>query len=674
MKKITLFASALILGSSVQAQLFSDDFESYAVGSYLGPQSTQWRTWSAAGEGTAEDVTITNNNASSGSNSIYFSSVGANGGPQDVILDFGQLYNSGEFHWGSAFYINAGKSGYFNFQGSNTIGGVYAMDVFMENGIINVQNGANIVLSTPYPAATWFDMEIVANLTTKIWEMKINGMSVGKWVGATNSVRYVDYYPLNGSQFYVDDVMFDPVTYTASTNNASAANLTLGSNFANTNGSPSFTVVNTGSSTITSFDAKLVYNGTTLTENVTGLTLGANQSTTVNFSSVLIAAGMMPATANIFNINGAGADDNTMDDTTRIVLNPIVPAPGKMVVGEEGTGTWCQWCPRGAVFMDRFEQDYASLGLWAGIAVHNNDPMEVTPYDDGMAFTGFPGAKVDRSNSVDPSGMQPSFESRIQMAPTAAIEVGANFDPITRVLQISGTFDFQAAANSNYKVAFVLTEDGVTGTTGYAQSNAYAGGGNGAMGGYESLPNPVPASQMVYDHVARDIRPSFGGFQNSFTGTINPGDQKNVYYTFVLPGEWDTDNMHIIVMLIAPSGQIDNAGSATISEAQTNGYDGSGVNAGSQVGLNELDQVDASFKMYPNPTSDKVSLTFNLKNETNVEVMVMDIQGKVIAQRAYGSMNGSSVIEYNAAGLTPGVYMVEVLLDGEKMTRRLVVE
>jgi hypothetical protein len=78
--------------------------------------------------------------------------------------------------------------------------------------------------------------------------------------------------------------------------------------------------------------------------------------------------------------------------------------------------------------------------------------------------------------------------------------------------------------------------------------------------------------------------------------------------------------------------------------------------------------------MYPNPTSGQVALSFNLKNETNVEVMVMDIQGKVIAQRAYGSMNGSSVIEYNAAGLTPGVYVVEVLLDGEKITRRLVVE
>ena len=50
-----------------------------------------------------------------------------------------------------------------------------------------------------------------------------------------------------------------------------------------------------------------------------------------------------------------------------------------------------------------------------------------------------------------------------------------------------------------------LTEDGVRRvmTSGYNQVNAYAGNALGPMGGFESLPNPVPAAQMVYDHVAR---------------------------------------------------------------------------------------------------------------------------------------------------------------------------
>ena len=96
MKKATILLSSLIAASSVNAQIFSDDFEGYNVGDYIGPPSTEWTTWSGT-EGGAEDAQVTSAQASSGSNSIYFSSTDPNGGPQDVILDFGQQYTSGVF-------------------------------------------------------------------------------------------------------------------------------------------------------------------------------------------------------------------------------------------------------------------------------------------------------------------------------------------------------------------------------------------------------------------------------------------------------------------------------------------------------------------------------------------------------------------------------------------------
>ena len=83
---------------------------------------------------------------------------------------------------------------------------------------------------------------------------------------------------------------------------------------------------------------------------------------------ILIAAGANNLTVTISNINGQGQDDNNTDDQKVITVDPIVPATGKMVIGEEATGTWCQWCPRGAVYMDLFEQKYSIY--WEGIAVH----------------------------------------------------------------------------------------------------------------------------------------------------------------------------------------------------------------------------------------------------------------------------------------------------------------
>jgi len=64
----------------------------------------------------------------------------------------------------------------------------------------------------------------------------------------------------------------------------------------------------------------------------------------------------------------------------------------------------------------------------------------------------------------------------------------------------------------------------------------------------------------------------------------------------------------------------------------------------------------------------------NLKKESTVEVRLVDLAGKQIAARNYGSMNGSSTIQLNTAELTAGVYVVEVTINNEKMIKRLIIE
>lgn len=673
MKRITYLIAALFVGSSVQAQLFTDDFEGYATGSYVGPQSTNWTTWSgAAGEGTSEDVMVTEAQASSGTKSIYFSSSAASGGPQDVILDFGPVFNSGIFTYESDFYINSGKNAYFNFQANNTVGQVWALNVNMNAGQIVIDDAitSDLAIGT-YSPATWFTLKIEANLTLNVWKAYVNDVQFGQWENGVNSLASIDLFPIQNSQFYVDNVMFDHQTVTLPNLNAMASSLVMGGNIATQVVDPVVRVKNAGTTAITSFDVELDYNGMQYTENITGVNLASLANYDVVFTGVNLAAGSNVATATISNING-GSDDNAADNVIVLTVNPVVPAPGKMVVGEEATGTWCQWCPRGAVFMDKFENDFGQF--WAGVAVHNGDPMTVPAYDSGIGtlIGGYPSALVDRGTDVDPSAMSTDFYTRLQVAPTAFITNGANWNSTTRTLDVSISADFQMAANNNYKIACVLTEDDVTGTgSGWSQSNAYAGGGNGVMGGYESLPNPVPAAQMVYDHVARQIAPSFGGFAGSFPATVNVGETHTVNFSFVLPAGWDENEMHIIGMLIAPNGRIDNAGKATITEAVANGY----VN-GSSAGLFETndEQIDAMFKLYPNPASDFAVVALQLNADSDVSMKLIDMSGKVLASRNYGTMNGISEIMLNTSDLTAGVYLVEVTVNGSKMIKRLIVE
>ena len=669
MKKTFLFVIGTMVSSLTYSQIFSDDFESYAPGSYVGPQSTSWTTWSGT-EGGAEDAQVTNNQASSGSNSIYLSSTSANGGPQDVVLDFGPLYNSGVFTFQSDFYVNSGKTGYFNFQASQTIGQTWALNVNFNAGDMYIDDGitSNLVVST-YPQASWFTLKIEANLTLKVWKAFIDGNLVGTWINGVNSLASTDFYPVQNSQFYVDDVSFDHQPYSLSNLNGMMAMAYLGGELAGQNVTPKLTVVNAGSTVINSFDVNLNYGGNNYSQSVTGVNIASTSNYAVTLNSLPLVAGNQIYTATVSNVNGS-TDDVSSDDTLVGSINPVVPAVGKMVVSEEGTGTWCQWCPRGAVFMDQFNSKYSQF--WAGIAVHNGDPMTVTDYDAafGGLISGYPSALVDRGNDVDPSGMTPDFLTRVQIAPKALITNGATWDALTRTLNVSVTANFQSGANNNYKLACVLTEDGVTGTgSGYNQSNAYSGGNNGVMGGYESLGNPVPAAQMVYDHVARAIAPSFSGYTNSFPATVAAGEQHTINFSFVLPATWDENEIHIVGLLIDPTGKIDNAGKATITEAVSNGY----VN-GSNAGLFEAssNQLDESVKVSPNPVDNETFLHFNIKKESFVSISLSDLSGKTIASKQFNLTPGTWSQTIPMDQLTSGIYLIHINLGGDNKTIKIV--
>ena len=259
--------------------------------------------------------------------------------------------------------------------------------------------------------------------------------------------------------------MFDHTPYSAPALNAAISGFNMNGNIVGLDVMPTVTVVNAGTSAINAFDVTVDYNGMQYVENVTGQNLTSGQSLDVNFTtSIPLVGGSMTATATVSNVNG-GNDDDASDDDACAIMDPVVPAVGKVVVGEEGTGTWCGWCPRGTVFMDRYETEYQQY--WAGITVHNGDPMTVAEYDTPFSalIGGYPSALVDRGSEVDPSGMSTDFFTRLAVAPAAFMSNGATWDPSTRELVVSVTADFQIAGNNSYKMLCVLTEDGVTGTT-----------------------------------------------------------------------------------------------------------------------------------------------------------------------------------------------------------------
>ena len=612
-------------------------------------------------------------------NSIYFSTSTQNGGPTDLVKHFGVM-NTGQFSLQFNMFVETGKAGYFNLQKTATLGQTWTMDCFFQdNGTMAMSNAQGLDFSASYPQNAWFNFRLDVNFNTNVWEVFIDNVSAGTFANPINQVEAIDIFPVDGNSpyscgYYIDDFQYTVTPYTLpSLNGAATYVTTIEGAIAGAVATPKVTIRNLGTTTINTARIDVDYNGNNINTMLSSLNLASLASTTITMPGTFtLVAGQHDMVATISQVNGGGADGDASDDATTMSYDPIIPAVGKMVVVEEATGTWCQYCPRGAVYMEMMSNKYPDF--FAGIAVHNNDPMTVTAYDAAMGqlITGYPSALADRMSVVDPSQIEQPFLDRLVVAPTAFIIPGATWDSSTRTLNVSISADFQSAANNNYKLAVVLTEDEVTGTTSaYNQSNAFSGGSLGPMGGFESLPIPVPASQMVYDHVARNLVPSFSGFPNSFPATVNAGETHTVNATFVLPASWDETKINIIGMLINPAGKIDNAGKATITEAVANGFV-SGTDM--TVGIEELDQVDATLQVYPNPATTSTTIALNLKSEGNVVVTVRDINGKVMATRNYGLMNGASTITVPTADYAKGVYMVEVSVDAATSRKTLIIE
>jgi len=676
MKKLILvfgiFASSISFG-----QTFSDNFDSYTAGSYLCPQSAgAWTTWSNAPGGT-EDVLVSNAEAFSGANSLFFASTVSGGGPTDLVHNFGVL-NTGQISMEFNIKVQIGKAAYFNLQRNATIGDVWSMDCnFADNGDLIILNQSGLYFTSTYTQDQWFNFRMDINFNTNVWEVFIDDVSVGSFANTENQIASIDIFPVDQNTpfscgYFFDDFQYTVTPYTLPQVNG-AANLVAYNqgNLVGTAVTPNITVRNLGVDVITSATITVDYNGTNISNDFTGLNLASLATTTLSMPTTLsLVAGSNTMTATLSNVNGT-VDGDAGDNQTSITINAISPALGKMVVGEEGTGTWCQWCPRGAVFMDMMESKYP--GYWAGIAVHNADPMTVTEYDAALTVSGYPSALVDRGTEMDPSEMEVAFLDNIVIAPSAFITNGANWDATTRVLDVSISANFQTAANNNYKLAIVLTEDEVTGTgSTYGQSNAYAGGASGVMGGYELLSNPVPASQMVYNHVARAIAPSFGGTNIAFPATINSGETYTINASFTLPTTWDETQMHIVGMLVNQSGTVNNAGKATLTEAIANGFvSGTPIN---NVGIADQNQIDASLAVYPNPANEYTSIKVQLKNEQNVTLKLIDMNGRTVASRNYGQMNGASEIQLNTSNFEAGLYLIQLSLDNTIVSRRLIIE
>jgi hypothetical protein len=80
-----------------------------------------------------------------------------------------------------------------------------------------------------------------------------------------------------------------------------------------------------------------------------------------------------------------------------------------------------------------------------------------------------------------------------------------------------------------------------------------------------------------------------------------------------------------------------------------------------------------STSIYPNPAKDKVYIEFNRNAHSNVSMDVYDLLGAKVAQTAIMGA-GNTLYELETKGISPGIYLVKVSVNGTTKSFKLIVE
>lgn len=85
-------------------------------------------------------------------------------------------------------------------------------------------------------------------------------------------------------------------------------------------------------------------------------------------------------------------------------------------------------------------------------------------------------------------------------------------------------------------------------------------------------------------------------------------------------------------------------------------------------------EAGATVKAYPNPAQDFTTIEYTLKQDATVSISMADLSGKVVYSNELGKRDaGTSNVVVNTSEFANGVYMYTLIVDGKKVTRRIIV-
>jgi hypothetical protein len=219
----TALAILSVTGSiSAQTTLYSENFDSYALGAYITLVSPQFVTWSGA-QGGAEDVQVTDVKSASSPHSLMWSSATPQG-DQDIVLKLDNKM-SGVYEVTFKILVGTGatEGAYFNMLQTLPPSPEWAFSLTFLPDLTLGFNWNNIpVIVGSYTKDVWNDIKVKVNLDQDSAWLWMNGMPLANWIWSTKESGGIGIKQLAGVNFfsyaggvagttvkyYVDDILY----------------------------------------------------------------------------------------------------------------------------------------------------------------------------------------------------------------------------------------------------------------------------------------------------------------------------------------------------------------------------------------------------------------------------------------------------------------------------------
>lgn len=253
---------------------------------------------------------------------------------------------------------------------------------------------------------------------------------------------------------------------------------------------------------------------------------------------------------------------------TAITTEATTYFPRKVVM-EEATGTWCGWCPRGIVCIENMTERYPDNFI--AIAIHDDEMAPVL--DSYQPFfnmvSEYPSAQINRNYWID---IWPFDIEDMKDCGEAMIKAEAEFIQGNKIdVSTETTFGFSDDGSTEYRIAYVVTEDKVGP---YYQANYYSNP--------DAEDNPDDIMnwwvhqdfyvETTFNDVARAIY-DYDGIAGQLPKVITEGETYKCQYTITLPDNiQNAENLSIVTLLLdTRTGEILNADRTAITGDPTVG-------------------------------------------------------------------------------------------------------